>query len=142
VTADPHAHVDSAVVNIAVIDDDLARVAFLVTRLEYEPDFRVVGFATDVDEATSTIPGLSPDVVVCDYDLAGADAQSVVQRLRCERPDCVIIVYAPLWSRAAERRLRLVGANACVLTATPPSQLVSLIRSAVGSRRTPAARLG
>lgn len=115
---------------VLVVDEDLARVAFLSTRLGYEPDFRVAGFATSANEALTLARTLRPTVVVSDHDLPDLDGRLLLEGLRAAVPDAAILLYTAAWSRARERTALLCGADECLDKSTPPSILIEALRGA------------
>ena len=120
--------------SILIVDDDLALVAFLTTRLEYEPGFRVAGFATDSAEAIDLARAIRPDIIISDYDLPDAEGLSLVQCLRVAAPDAAIVLYTAVWSTSLERAARLSGADDCLDKTTPPRVLVQALRDAYQAR--------
>lgn len=121
--------------DVLIIEDDLALLAFLVTRLEYERDIRVVGYATDGAEGVRLADELRPDVVLSDFDLPDMDGLQVVGDLRRRLPASALVLYTAAWSDALERKARLNGADDCLDKTVPPSALVSALRESLSIRR-------
>jgi len=69
------------------------------------PDMQIVGDATHGGEAITRAVALTPDVVIMDVELAGADALTVVRNLRMSTPGSKVIWFAP-----SERRSDFVEA--------------------------------
>lgn len=124
----------TASASILIVDDDLALVAFLTTRLEYEPGFRVAGFATDGSEAIQLARTMRPDIIISDYDLPDIDGLSLVQQLRGASPAAAIVLYTAVWSASLERSARLSGADDCLDKTTAPRVLVQSLRDALEAR--------
>ena len=120
---------------VLIVEDDLALLAFLVTRLEYEPDFRVVGYATDGHEGLRLAEDLQPDVVLSDFDLPDIDGLTVVGTLREQLPLSGLVLYTAVWSQSLERAARLRGADDCLDKTVPPSDVVAALRNSVAARR-------
>ena len=120
---------------VLIVEDDLALLAFLVTRLEYESDFRVVGYATDGAEGVRLAEELQPDVVLSDFDLPDIDGLTVVGTLREHLPLSGLVLYTAAWSPSLERAARLRGADDCLDKTVPPSEVVAALRSSVATRR-------
>ena len=53
-------------IRVLVADDSTAMRAAIQIRLEKEPDIRVIGEASDYDQAVKLLPVKKPDVFVCD----------------------------------------------------------------------------
>lgn len=126
---------ESRTVDVLIVEDDLALLAFLVTRLEYEPDFRVVGYATHGAEALQLASEASPDIVLTDFDLPDVEGLELVGALRALLPEASLVLYTAAWSERLEREARLNGADDCLDKTVAPSALVAALRACAGSRR-------
>lgn len=127
--------VDSGVL---IVDDDLARLAFLITRIEYEPDLRVVAYATTAAEGLELAQTLEPDIVLSDFDVPDAEPLDLVAAWRQTVPSSAVVVYTAAWSEPVKRAARLNGADACLDKCVPPSQLIAALRGGLSGRRSPA----
>lgn len=125
-----------ACLDVLIVEDDLALLAFLVTRLDYEPDLRVVGYATDAAEGLRLAGDLKPDIVLSDFDLPDLDGLTLLGRLRDVLDDAALVLYTAVWSPSFERAARLNGADDCLDKTVPPSQVIAAMRSALAARRT------
>lgn len=121
--------------DVLIVEDDLALLAFLVTRLDYEPDLRVVGYATDAAEGVRLANDLTPDIVLSDFDLPDLDGLTMLGQLRDVLPASALVLYTAVWSTSFERAARLNGADDCLDKTVPPSQLIAALRDALASRR-------
>ncbi len=124
-----------ATLDVVIVEDDLALLAFLVTRLDYEPDLRVVGYATDAAEGVRLAAHLSPDIVLSDFDLPDLDVLALLGKLRDMLPTSALVLYTAVWSSSFERAARLNGADDCLDKTVPPSQLITAMRDALRDRR-------
>lgn len=124
--------------SVLIVEDDLALLAFLVTRLEYEHDMRVAGYATDAAEALRLCTDLKPDIVLSDFDLPDLDGVALVGSLRVLLPDSALVLYTGAWSSRLERAARLAGADDCLDKSIPPSEVVAALRAGLLSRRSAA----
>jgi DNA-binding NarL/FixJ family response regulator len=122
-------------IGVLIVDGDLARLAFLITRLEYEPDLRVVGYATDATDAMELATGLAPDVILSDLDLPDAEGPGQIGIWRRLNPAAGIVIYTARWSESLERQARLNGADECLDKSVPPSELVAAVRDSLSRRR-------
>lgn len=126
-----------AVTEVLIVDDDLARLAFLITRLEYEADLRVVGYATTAAEGLELARALEPDIVLSDFDLPDEEGLAQVAAWRRAVPFAAVVLYTAVWSERVERSARLNGADECLDKNLPPSELVAALRSSLLRRRAP-----
>ena len=121
--------------SVLIVEDDLALLAFLVTRLDYERDLRVVAYATDGAEALRLAAELRPDVVLSDFDLPDVDGVSLVGSLRVLLPSAGLVLYTAAWSSRLERAARLAGADDCLDKTVPPSRVIDALRNSAGQRQ-------
>jgi DNA-binding NarL/FixJ family response regulator len=54
---------------------------------------------------------LKPDVLICDVDNLRVDALEFLRQLRFVVPDCIIVVYTAVMTRARSVECHLAGAN-------------------------------
>lgn len=125
----------TARLSVLIVEDDLALLAFLVTRLEYEPDLAVVGYATDAAEGMRLASELAPDIVLSDFDLPDADGLTLLAQLRTLLPDSALVLYTAAWSSSLERQARLKGADDCLDKTVPPSRVIAALRASLAARR-------
>ena len=128
---------DRGHIDVLIVDDDLARLAFLITRIEYEPDLRVVGYATCAADAIRLAETLSPDIVLSDFDLPDADGLTQIGVWRATVPGAAVVIYTATWSPPLERSARLNGADVCLDKTVPPSRLITALRDSLLRRRAP-----
>ena len=71
-------------ITVLLVDDHPAVRRSLRSRLEFEPDLRVLGEAADGHEAVRKLHQLDPDVVVLDVIMPNLDGLSVAVKMRAE----------------------------------------------------------
>lgn len=86
----PHVSTTSRVPNIAVVDDDPA-VRRLLARNLSRTGCHVESFGSG-EAALDALPGHPPDVVLLDLVLPGINGLEVLDRLRSDHPDVLVIV--------------------------------------------------
>jgi len=93
-----------------LVCDDVAEMRMLIREaLEREPDLRVVGEAHDASTAAQLVARLSPDVVMLDLDMPGADPDDLVLALRSvARPPAIVVFSGYGLERLGERAAGLV----------------------------------
>ena len=125
----------SSPLSVLIVEDDLALLAFLVTRLDYERDLRVVAYATDAAEGLRLAAELRPDVVLSDFDLPDLDGVALVGSLRGLLPATGLVLYTAAWSTRLEWSARLAGADHCLDKTVPPSEVIEALRSSALQRQ-------
>jgi chemotaxis response regulator CheB len=114
---------------VLIIDDSLTIRAMLEELIEREPGCRVVGMASNAEEARSMITDLIPNVVTLDLNMPGIDGMTFLDQLRgVGHPPIVIVSSATAAgsSQAAEAVER--GAYACFDKARILSDAASFVR--------------
>jgi DNA-binding NarL/FixJ family response regulator len=115
-----------------------AKVRFaLRVLLERQPGLEVVGEAARAEDLLVQIALSGADLMLLDWNLAGADAAELLLELRCDRPDLRVIVLS---GRPEAREAALAaGADAFVSKGDPPDRLLAAIAGHCpnGEARTP-----
>ena len=100
--------------------------------LEREPDFVVVGEASDSRSAIDMAVNLSPDIVLMDLNLGSPGGIETTQRIKRELQPAGIIVLAVSEDEEALFEAIKAGAAAFILKDVGPDDLVTIIRRVVG----------
>src|ERR1051325_9674934 len=107
----------------AIFRDGLRRL------LATQPDFQVIGEASDGKEAIALAQSLKPDVLLLDLAMPRVPGMEVLRELsRQETPVRTILLTAAIQPFAVTSALQL-GARGIVLKASPPEMLLKSIRS-------------
>lgn len=121
-------------IGILLVDDQpLLRTGFRMI-LSAEPDFRVVGEASDGSRAVELGRQLKPDVVLMDIRMPGMDGIEATRRLAgpgVEDPLKVLILTTFDLDEYVMEALR-AGASGFLLKDAPPDDLVDAIRIVAG----------
>lgn len=130
---------------LLVVDDHPVVRNGLAGMLSSQPDFVVVGEASDGREAVDAVASQRPDLVLMDLRMPGMDGLAAIRAIR-ERPDPpAILVLTTYDSDTDIVRAIEAGAAGYLLKDAPPSELHAAVRSAAagGSPLSPsvAARL-
>ncbi|NPV86634.1 MAG: response regulator transcription factor [Anaerolineae bacterium] len=79
-------------IKILLVDDQALFREGLYTLLSVQPDFEVVGEASNGEEALRMAASLQPDVILMDLRMPVLDGVSAIRRLTAQMPECRVIV--------------------------------------------------
>lgn len=96
--------------------------------LALDPDFVVVGEASNGWDALRLARELQPDVVVLDIRLPDLDGLSVAARLRQSQPRCAVIMLTLYDEPANRARAACLGVTAFLLKGGSADELKQAIR--------------
>ena len=80
-------------IRVLVVDDHPIVREGLVSVLEDQPDFQVIGSAGSAEEALGLVERLQPDVVLLDLELPGLDGVAAIPQLVTASPDTRVLVF-------------------------------------------------
>lgn len=115
-------------VRVAIVDDH-ASVREGLDVLLSRRGCRVVGTATDAEEALTTVDQGAPEVVVIDLHLPGESGLSLTRRLLADKPQLGVVVYTGVDDAALLGDALETGARGFVLKLGPLGELVDAIRA-------------
>jgi len=120
---------DTQRIRIIIADDHAIFRDGLRRLLATQPDFDVVGEASDGKEAITLAQQLKPDVLLLDLAMPRVPGMEVLRELsREETPMRTLLLTAAIQPFAVTTALQL-GARGIVLKASPPEMLLKSIRS-------------
>jgi two-component system, NarL family, response regulator YdfI len=117
-------------IRILVADDHLIIRQGLRLILEIEPEFELVGEATDGSEALRQCDQLHPDVVLMDLRMPGMDGLTAIERLRLSQPEIAVVILTTFNEDDLMMRGLRLGAKGYLLKDTDRETLFSTIRAA------------
>ncbi len=116
-------------IRIAIAGDQHIIRAALVTLLEQEPDFAVVGEAGIGRESLPMVERTQPDVFVMDADISNPQPDEVAKTIHRRCPNVQILLLSAHKRLESVVDLIGVGAAGYVLKDDPPGALVQAIRA-------------
>ncbi len=108
---------------VIVADDAAGMRELMHTLLSLEPDFEVVGQASDGVEAVQLVTELQPDLVVIDISMPVMDGLEAIERIRASSPATRVAVLS------GERRPGPTGADTDIEKGTPNEVVVATLRT-------------
>lgn len=115
-------------IRLIIADDHPVVRAGLQGMLASQPDFEVVGEATNGVEAVALTAALHPDVVLMDLRMTGMDGVAAIAQIRKQQPTIPVLVLTTYDSDADILRAIEAGATGYLLKDTPRDQLFLAIR--------------
>jgi DNA-binding NarL/FixJ family response regulator len=110
------------VYRVVVADDAPGMRALIRTLLSLEPDFEVVGQASDGAEAVELVSKLQPDLVVIDVSMPVMSGVEAIRAIRDRSPATRVAVLS------GERRALPDGAHTQIEKGTPNEVLIDRLR--------------
>ena len=110
------------VYRVVVADDAAGIRALMRTLLSLEPDFEVVGQASDGAEAVSVVSSVRPDLIVIDVSMPVMSGVEAIEAIRRISPETRVVVLS------GERRALPDGAHALIEKGTPNEIVIDRLR--------------
>lgn len=127
---------------VVIADDHRVVRHGLQLLLEAEPDFDIVGQASDGLEAIEAVERFHPDVLIVDVVMPVVNGIEVARRTRIESPSTKITVLSMYDNQAYVAEALQAGAEAYVLKRFTSDELVHAVRETLAGRRYLSAPLG
>ncbi|MBA2289945.1 MAG: response regulator transcription factor, partial [Chloroflexia bacterium] len=122
-------------ISVMLVDDHQMVIEGLRKLLEAAGDIDIAGEAHDTASALEQARKLSPDVVLLDLRMPGANGIQAARRLRQQDFPGAIIVLTSYGDQAYVRQALEAGADGYLLKNTPSAELIDSIRLAARGRR-------
>lgn len=116
-------------IKILVADDHPVVRKGLQSCLAKQDRLKIVGEASDGDEALKKTRELSPDVVLMDISMPGMNGLAVTEVLRKESPEVKVLVISVHNNRDYIFRIIQSGAHGFISKEAPPDELLRAIES-------------
>jgi DNA-binding NarL/FixJ family response regulator len=114
-------------IKVLIVDDHPVVRKGLWSCLENRPNLKIVGEATNGNEALKQIAVLEPDVVLMDISMPEMDGLQVTEKLHKDLPELKVLVLSVSSNRETVLRIIRAGARGYVLKESSPDELVKAI---------------
>ncbi len=115
-------------IRIILADDHAVMRRGLRLVLEEQPDFEIVGEASDGREAVALAENLTPDVAVLDITMPNLNGIEAARQVKAKIPSASIVVLSMHSDESFVLRALKAGARGYVLKEARESELISAIR--------------
>ncbi|EKN67870.1 two component transcriptional regulator, LuxR family [Schinkia azotoformans MEV2011] len=120
-------------INIVIAEDQQLLLGAFGSLLELEDDMKVVGKASNGDEAIALVRKFQPDVCIMDIEMPGRTGLDAAEELKGS--DCKIIILTTFARTGYFQRALKAGVNGYLLKDSPSEELANSIRSVVAGKR-------
>jgi len=112
-----------------LVDDHVGFRAEARRALHAVPGITVVGEAGDADTALAEIRRTSPDVVVLDLDMRGADGFDLAEAIRAWQMPIKLVLLSVHCSELVVRKALTIGIEGCVAKESTASELAKCVKA-------------
>ena len=116
---------------IMIVDDHPLMRRGIGQLLSFEPDFELIGEASNGADAIALANEKNPDLILLDLNMKGMSGLDTLNAMRAEGISASIVILTVSDSRADIKALVAAGADGYLLKDTEPDELISLLRQAL-----------
>jgi two-component system, NarL family, nitrate/nitrite response regulator NarL len=116
-------------ITVLLVDDHPVVRKGLYSCLSPRENLKIVGEASDGNEALRKVKELLPDIVLMDLAIPEPDGLAVTERLQKESPQVKVLILSMHSNREYVLRIIKAGARGYVLKDAPPDELVRAIEA-------------
>jgi DNA-binding NarL/FixJ family response regulator len=116
---------------VLLVDDHPLLRNGLRLLLDAQPDIKVVGEASDGDGAIAAAVQLTPDVIVMDIEMPGANGIDVTKQVLAVSPASRVIILSAFPDAHYVKAAVQAGARGYLLKGNAPAEVLSAVRAVV-----------
>lgn len=128
-------------IRIVIAEDQALVLGAIAALLALEPDFAIVGRATDGDAALALVRTLAPDILLTDIEMPGRTGLDLAQAIADEGLATGIVIVTTFARPGYLVRARAANVRGYLLKDAPVEQLAAAIRAVAAGGRAIAAEL-
>ena len=122
-------------IRVLLADDHLVVRMGLAAIISFEKDLKLVGEASDGEEAVRKAAELRPDVIVMDLMMPLLDGASASARIRAANPESKVLVLTTFGGSEEMKRALEAGAAGALVKGAQKKDLLSAIRRIAAGER-------
>ena len=122
-------------IRVLLADDHLVVRMGLAAIISFEKDLKLVGEASDGEEAVRKAAELRPDVIVMDLMMPLLDGASATARIRAANPGAKVLVLTTFGGSEEMKRALEAGAAGALVKGAQKKDLLSAIRRIAAGER-------
>lgn len=122
-------------IRVLLADDHLVVRMGLAAIISFEKDLKLVGEASDGEEAVRKAAELRPDVIVMDLMMPLLDGASATARIRAANPEAKVLVLTTFGGSEEMKRALEAGAAGALVKGAQKKDLLSAIRRIAAGER-------
>jgi DNA-binding NarL/FixJ family response regulator len=115
--------------SILIVDDHEIVRELLRSRLQFEPDLKVVGHVGDANAAIAQAVSLQPDIILMDIDMPGVSCFDAAARIASRCPNTRLIFLTALVKDRYIEEALAVHAWGYITKSEPPESILKAIRN-------------
>ncbi|PSW07652.1 response regulator [Photobacterium lipolyticum] len=118
---------------VMIVDDHPLMRRGIGQLLSFEPDFELIGEASNGADAIALANEKNPDLILLDLNMKGMSGLDTLNAMRAEGISASIVILTVSDSRTDIKALVAAGADGYLLKDTEPDELISLLKQALCS---------
>lgn len=116
---------------IMIVDDHPLMRRGIGQLLSFEPNFELIGEASNGADAIALAHKKNPDLILLDLNMKGMSGLDTLNAMRAEGINANIVILTVSDSRADIKALIAAGADGYLLKDTEPDELINLLKQAL-----------